>query len=83
MFIIFQFRFSDTTDKILMFFGMICSIIHGSAMPLMIIVFGEMSDLFVYESTLENWLDFYWDNITMLYPNASKDAILENPEDIV
>ena len=82
-FIFSQFRFSDTKDKLLMLCGLLCSIIHGAAMPLMIIVFGQMSDLFVYESILENWLDANWDNISMFYPNATMDDLLENPEKIV
>lgn len=52
-------------------------------MPLMIIVFGNMSDLFVYQEVYETWLDIYWDNITMYYPNASKADLIDNPNKVV
>jgi len=75
------FRYSDSVDHLLIAVGMICSLIHGAAMPLMIIVFGDMSDLFVYQSQYENWVNYYWDfyNISENYPNASKDALLDDP----
>ncbi|XP_076716779.1 phosphatidylcholine translocator ABCB4 isoform X3 [Callospermophilus lateralis] len=41
------FRYSDWQDKLLMFWGTIMAIAHGSGLPLMMIVFGEMTDRFV------------------------------------
>lgn len=43
----FQFRYSDWQDKLFMSFGAIMAITHGSGLPLMMIVFGEMTDRFV------------------------------------
>ncbi|XP_023591819.1 phosphatidylcholine translocator ABCB4 [Trichechus manatus latirostris] len=41
------FRYSDWKDKLLMSLGTIMAIAHGSGLPLMMIVFGEMTDSFV------------------------------------
>uniref|UniRef100_A0A8D2CWV4 P-type phospholipid transporter n=1 Tax=Sciurus vulgaris TaxID=55149 RepID=A0A8D2CWV4_SCIVU len=41
------FRYSDWQDKLFMFCGTIMAIAHGSGLPLMMIVFGEMTDKFV------------------------------------
>ncbi|XP_074223638.1 phosphatidylcholine translocator ABCB4 isoform X4 [Camelus bactrianus] len=42
-----QFRYSDWQDKLFMSLGTIMAITHGSGLPLMMIVFGEMTDRFV------------------------------------
>ncbi|XP_055468722.1 phosphatidylcholine translocator ABCB4 isoform X2 [Psammomys obesus] len=41
------FRYSDWQDKLFMFLGTTMAIAHGSGLPLMMIVFGEMTDKFV------------------------------------
>ncbi|XP_060052278.1 phosphatidylcholine translocator ABCB4 isoform X3 [Erinaceus europaeus] len=41
------FRYSDWQDKLLMSLGTIMAIAHGSSLPLMMIIFGEMTDKFV------------------------------------
>ncbi|XP_074122752.1 phosphatidylcholine translocator ABCB4 isoform X6 [Sminthopsis crassicaudata] len=41
------FRYSDWKDKLFMVLGTIMAIAHGSGLPLMMIVFGEMTDSFV------------------------------------
>ncbi|XP_060229860.1 phosphatidylcholine translocator ABCB4 isoform X3 [Meriones unguiculatus] len=41
------FRYSDWQDKLFMFLGTAMAIAHGSGLPLMMIVFGEMTDKFV------------------------------------
>ncbi|EGW07209.1 Multidrug resistance protein 3, partial [Cricetulus griseus] len=41
------FRYSDWQDKLFMLLGTIMAIAHGSGLPLMMIVFGEMTDKFV------------------------------------
>uniref|UniRef100_A0A8C0SFK2 P-type phospholipid transporter n=1 Tax=Canis lupus familiaris TaxID=9615 RepID=A0A8C0SFK2_CANLF len=41
------FRYSDWQDKLLMSLGTIMAIAHGSGLPLMMIVFGQMTDKFV------------------------------------
>ncbi|XP_014662073.1 PREDICTED: multidrug resistance protein 1-like [Priapulus caudatus] len=41
------FRFADKWDKLFMFVGTAAALFHGAALPLMIIVFGDMTDSFV------------------------------------
>ncbi|XP_034375052.1 phosphatidylcholine translocator ABCB4 isoform X1 [Arvicanthis niloticus] len=41
------FRYSDWQDKLFMLLGTLMAIAHGSGLPLMMIVFGEMTDKFV------------------------------------
>ncbi|KAF6085259.1 ATP binding cassette subfamily B member 4 [Phyllostomus discolor] len=41
------FRYSDWQDKLFMSLGTVMAIAHGSGLPLMMIVFGEMTDKFV------------------------------------
>ncbi|XP_072109854.1 ATP-dependent translocase ABCB1 isoform X1 [Mobula birostris] len=42
------FRYADGRDKLLMVLGGITAMIHGTALPLMVIVFGDMTDGFVH-----------------------------------
>ncbi|XP_058380734.1 phosphatidylcholine translocator ABCB4 isoform X3 [Diceros bicornis minor] len=44
------FQYSDWQDKLFMYLGTIMAIAHGSGLPLMMIVFGEMTDRFVNTS---------------------------------
>ncbi|KAF7245881.1 Multidrug resistance protein 1, partial [Varanus komodoensis] len=41
------FRYSDCLDKLLMALGMLLAALHGASLPLMMIVFGDMTDSFV------------------------------------
>uniref|UniRef100_A0A8C4WUK3 ATP binding cassette subfamily B member 4 n=1 Tax=Gopherus evgoodei TaxID=1825980 RepID=A0A8C4WUK3_9SAUR len=43
----FQFRYSDWLDKLLMVLGSAMAILHGAALPVMMIIFGDMTDSFV------------------------------------
>uniref|UniRef100_A0A8C3RS04 ATP binding cassette subfamily B member 4 n=1 Tax=Chelydra serpentina TaxID=8475 RepID=A0A8C3RS04_CHESE len=42
----FQFRYSDWLDKLLMVLGSAMAILHGAALPIMMIIFGDMTDSF-------------------------------------
>uniref|UniRef100_A0A669QYU8 ATP binding cassette subfamily B member 1 n=1 Tax=Phasianus colchicus TaxID=9054 RepID=A0A669QYU8_PHACC len=42
-----QFRYSSCTDKLLMIFGSLLAIAHGSSLPIAMIIFGDMTDSFV------------------------------------
>ncbi|XP_075414576.1 phosphatidylcholine translocator ABCB4 [Tenrec ecaudatus] len=42
------FRYSDWQDKLFMSLGTLMAIAHGSGLPLMMIVFGQMTDSFVH-----------------------------------
>ncbi|XP_062900203.1 ATP-binding cassette, sub-family B (MDR/TAP), member 4 [Mobula hypostoma] len=48
------FRYADGRDKLLMVLGSITAIIHGTALPLMVIVFGDMTDGFVDHGLIQN-----------------------------
>ncbi|XP_065587378.1 ATP-dependent translocase ABCB1-like isoform X2 [Cyrtonyx montezumae] len=41
------FRYSSCTDKLLMVFGSLLAIAHGSSLPIAMIIFGDMTDSFV------------------------------------
>uniref|UniRef100_A0A8C3XJT9 ATP binding cassette subfamily B member 4 n=1 Tax=Chelydra serpentina TaxID=8475 RepID=A0A8C3XJT9_CHESE len=41
------FRYSDWLDKLLMVLGSAMAILHGAALPIMMIIFGDMTDSFV------------------------------------
>uniref|UniRef100_V9K7H3 Multidrug resistance protein 1-like protein n=1 Tax=Callorhinchus milii TaxID=7868 RepID=V9K7H3_CALMI len=43
------FRYSGRLDKLLMVLGSLAALIHGAALPLMVIVFGDMTDSFVMD----------------------------------
>uniref|UniRef100_A0A7M4F350 ATP binding cassette subfamily B member 1 n=1 Tax=Crocodylus porosus TaxID=8502 RepID=A0A7M4F350_CROPO len=47
----FQFRYSDWLDKLLMGLGTVMAILHGISLPLMMIVFGDMTDSFINPGT--------------------------------
>ncbi|XP_072431434.1 ATP-dependent translocase ABCB1 isoform X1 [Chiloscyllium punctatum] len=66
------FRFADRLDILLLTVGLICAILHGVALPLMIIVFGEMTDSFVRSGIVPNIS-------TAAFNNSSTDACFEIP----
>uniref|UniRef100_A0A8C3GPQ2 Phosphatidylcholine translocator ABCB4 n=1 Tax=Cairina moschata TaxID=8855 RepID=A0A8C3GPQ2_CAIMO len=41
------FRYSSCTDKLLMIFGTLMAIAHGTSLPIVMIIFGDMTDSFV------------------------------------
>ncbi|XP_076438744.1 ATP-dependent translocase ABCB1-like [Babylonia areolata] len=51
------FKYSDGLDKLLMAVGAICAATTGAAFPAMIIVFGDMNDLFVDTGIYTDFLD--------------------------
>ncbi|KAH0627479.1 hypothetical protein JD844_003228, partial [Phrynosoma platyrhinos] len=42
-----MFRYADWLDKLLMALGTFLAALHGAALPLMMIIFGDMTDSFV------------------------------------
>uniref|UniRef100_A0A8B9EDU7 ATP binding cassette subfamily B member 4 n=1 Tax=Anser cygnoides TaxID=8845 RepID=A0A8B9EDU7_ANSCY len=46
----FQFRYSDWWDKFLMVLGTTMAILHGAGLPVMMIVFGDMTDIVILSS---------------------------------
>ena len=45
--VLFQFRFSSAQDKILLALGIIAAMCGGCTMPVMIMLFGELTNAFV------------------------------------
>ena len=56
-FTIFQFKYSTCIDKLLMLLGSLFATAHGAALPAMIIVFGDMTDLFVESGLFAAFLE--------------------------
>lgn len=42
-----QFRFATSKDMLMMVVGSVCAVLHGSAQPLMLLVFGLLTDTFI------------------------------------
>lgn len=42
-----QFRFATSKDVLMMVVGSMCAVLHGSAQPLMLLVFGLLTDTFI------------------------------------
>ena len=79
MFIFLQFRFASTVDKLLMMFGALNSALIGAAMPLMVVVFGSMTDMFIYD---EQFVQFAQELFTELEPylnqtNLTGESVIE------
>lgn len=49
----FQFRFATWLDVVLTLLGLISAMLHGTALPLLIVVFGDMTDLFINNADQE------------------------------
>ncbi len=49
-----QFRYADGVDIFLMLLATIMSIANGAVLPLMVIVFGDMTNSFVEDTIAEN-----------------------------
>ena len=42
-----QFSFSSGIDKILLSIGIVCAILHGTAFPIVMLIFGDLTDAFI------------------------------------
>lgn len=73
------FKFADCLDIVMMVIGMLAAIGHGSAFPLMIIVFGRMIDLFVDSGTQERIFDFLETQGFLDAVNLTKADVTANP----
>lgn len=49
-----QFRYADGVDILLMLLGTVMSMANGAVLPLMVIVFGDMTNSFVDDTMQEN-----------------------------
>ncbi|XP_043923456.1 ATP-dependent translocase ABCB1 [Protopterus annectens] len=60
-----MFRYADSQDIILMLFGTVMAVAHGAGLPLMIFVFGDMTDSFVNSGFPGQLPDNFTGNLTM------------------
>ena len=52
----------------------------GVALPIMMIIFGDMIDIFSAQGAFLALIEEHWDLITQYYPNATEEYIIDNPE---
>uniref|UniRef100_A0A8C4HD54 Bile salt export pump n=1 Tax=Dicentrarchus labrax TaxID=13489 RepID=A0A8C4HD54_DICLA len=56
------FRFATCHDVLMMVIGSVCAVLHGSAQPLMLLVFGLLTDTFIeYDIELNEILDIEYE----------------------
>uniref|UniRef100_A0A669QS70 ATP binding cassette subfamily B member 1 n=1 Tax=Phasianus colchicus TaxID=9054 RepID=A0A669QS70_PHACC len=83
-----QFRYSSCTDKLLMIFGSLLAIAHGSSLPIAMIIFGDMTDSFVTfddrnftgkntscAKNNDSYLENSWGKLSILTCNIDKYGI--------
>ena len=63
-----------------MLLGTLFACAHGAALPVMIIIFGSMTDMFIDNGRYLSLVDAIYPNLTEFYPNITKDWIYDNPE---
>ncbi|XP_062287117.1 bile salt export pump [Scomber scombrus] len=78
------FRFATCKDKLMMLVGSLCALIHGAASPLMLLVYGMMTNTFVaYELEVQELKDpnktcinntIYWENGS-IYETAENSTV--------
>ncbi|XP_076826866.1 ATP-dependent translocase ABCB1 isoform X2 [Brachyhypopomus gauderio] len=59
------FRYATCSEVFLMLIGLLCSAIHGAALPLMCVVFGQMTDSFVLSGQAVNFTANFTYNFTL------------------
>lgn len=63
-----------------MILGTLCAMIHGTAFPLMIIVFGEMTDLFVNSGKYEYVVNDLVNLGTLGKLNFTSEQVIKDPD---
>ncbi|XP_068179994.1 ATP-dependent translocase ABCB1 isoform X2 [Antennarius striatus] len=66
------FRFADSVDVLLMFAGTIMAMANGTVLPLMCIVFGDMTDSFINDS-VESQIKITTPNFTFVNSTLQED----------
>ncbi|XP_042673064.1 ATP-dependent translocase ABCB1 isoform X5 [Centrocercus urophasianus] len=61
-----MFRYSDRQDKLLMALGTTMAVLHGASLPLMMIVFGDMTDSFIASENITYPANFSLLNSTLV-----------------
>ncbi|XP_048246672.1 ATP-dependent translocase ABCB1-like isoform X4 [Haliotis rufescens] len=71
------FRFADCMDRLFMVLGSIMAAIHGIALPAMIIIFGEMIDIFVNNAQITGKVDLIKDFLDSV--NLTTGMVIADP----
>lgn len=71
----FQFRFSSTKDTLLMVLGTVMACTHGVALPAMMLLFGEMTDVFIFASQLDRVLASVVEQFNLTQYNITEDHL--------
>lgn len=72
-----QFRYADCLDIVLIVIGTLASIGQGVMMPVVIVVFGGMIDLLVFDGQYLDWLNENWDTVRVFFPNSTVDDLAD------
>ncbi|XP_053465061.1 ATP-dependent translocase ABCB1 isoform X1 [Nycticebus coucang] len=75
--VVAMFRYSNWLDRLYMVVGTLAAIIHGAGLPLMMLVFGDMTDSFSQAGntnlTLQNLMNQSGNNSTQMFFNLEED----------
>lgn len=63
-----------------MILGSLCACLHGAAFPVMIIVFGEMIDLFVTNGSFGELVATLDQAGVLSHLNYTSEQVMQNPE---
>ena len=75
----FQFRFSGSNERFLMFVGTLCAVAHGASMPAMILIFGNMSDTLINNDKMASFVEDNMSTFIAINPNITTDTIMADP----
>nr|QIZ12948.1 multidrug resistance protein 1-like isoform 1 [Perinereis aibuhitensis] len=74
------FSFTTTKDRVLLVLGVIFACVQGATFPLLLIVFGDMTDSFIDTGKFDNWWEINGDNITSSTNLTRDDFMNFSPE---
>ncbi|CAI6347628.1 unnamed protein product [Macrosiphum euphorbiae] len=73
------FRYASKGDVVLMSIGVICSVIHGSSFPVLALVFGQMTNVFIKQASVTSTVNNSMVNIPLTVVGNALDLIHTNP----
>ncbi|XP_060871148.1 ATP-dependent translocase ABCB1-like [Metopolophium dirhodum] len=73
------FRYASKGDVVLMSIGIICSVIHGSSFPVLALVFGQMTNVFIKQASVTSTVNNSMVNIPLTVVGNALDLIHTNP----
>ena len=76
LFYTLQFRYSTRVDYVLMFFGTITGIGHGISLPLLMLVFGELINSFIYQEQTATVADCLQVDRVCNVPYTTSDPVI-------